>query len=89
MEKDAWNARTRIGDGPVKIVSAKPSPEAIKESPHPSGRRELRQNIDRQRGWLVLSPRAQQIVENTGHAVEEDDPQPVIDTILDAVKEAR
>jgi hypothetical protein len=26
---------------------------------------------------------------NTGHAVEEEDPQLVIDVILDAVKEAR
>ena len=49
----------------------------------------MRRNIDRQKGWLVLSPRAEQIVVTTGHAVEEEDPQLVIDVILDVVKEAR
>ncbi|HYH58450.1 MAG TPA: alpha/beta hydrolase [Thermoleophilaceae bacterium] len=72
VEKDAWNARRRIGDIPVKVVSVK-----------------MRRNVERQKGWLVLSPRAEQIVVNTGHAVEEDDPELVIDVILDAVKEAR
>jgi len=89
VEKDAWNARTRIGDIPVKIVTVKVSPEAIKESPFPAERQLMRRNVERQKGWLVLSPRAQQIVANTGHAVEEDDPQLVIDVILDAVKAAR
>lgn len=86
VEKDAWNARTRIGDIPVKIVTVKFSPEAIKESPFPAERKLMRRNIERQQGWLVLSPRAQQIVA-TGHAVEED-PELVLDVILDAVREA-
>ena len=89
MEKDAWNARTRIGDIPVKILTVKFSPDAIKESPFPSEQREMRDNVRRQKGWLVLSPSAEQIVADTGHAVEEDDPQLVIDMILDAVNEAR
>jgi hypothetical protein len=42
-------------------------------------------NVERQQGWLVLSPRAEQIVVHTGHAVEEDDPQLVIDVILDVL----
>ena len=49
----------------------------------------MRRNIERQKVWLVLSPRAEQIVVTTGHAVEEDDPQLVIDVILDVVKDAR
>jgi pimeloyl-ACP methyl ester carboxylesterase len=89
VEKDAWNARQRIGDIPVKVVTVKFSPEAIKESPFPAERELMRRNIERQKGWLALSPRAEQIVANTGHAVEEDDPQLVIDVILDAVKEVR
>jgi pimeloyl-ACP methyl ester carboxylesterase len=89
VEKDAWNARTRIGDIPVKIVTVKFSREAIKESPFPAERQLMRRNIERQKGWLVLSPRAEQIVANTGHAVEEEDPQLVTDVILDAVNEAR
>ena len=59
VEKDAWKARTRIGDIPEKIVSVKFSPEAIKESPFPAERQEMRRNVERQKGWLVLSPRAQ------------------------------
>jgi hypothetical protein len=46
-------------------------------------------NVERQQGWLVLSPRAEQIVVHTGHAVEEDDPQLVIDVILDVLGAAR
>jgi pimeloyl-ACP methyl ester carboxylesterase len=89
VEKDAWNARARIGDIPVKVVTVKFSPQAISESPFPAERKLMRRNIERQKGWLVLSPRAEQIVANTGHAVEEEDPQLVIDATLDAVKEAR
>lgn len=89
VERDAWAARKRIGDVPVKIVTVKFSAEAIRESPFPAERRLMRRNIERQKGWLVLSPRAEQIVVTTGHAVEEDDPQLVIDVILDVVKDAR
>jgi pimeloyl-ACP methyl ester carboxylesterase len=89
VEKDAWDARKRIGDIPVKIVTVKFSAEAIKESPFPAERALMRRNIETQKGWLVLSPRAEQIVASTSHAVEEDDPKLVIDTILDVVKEAR
>ena len=89
VEEDAWNARRRIGDIPVKVVSVKASAEAIAESSSPQERSLIRRNVERQQGWLVLSPRAEQIVANTSHAVEEDDPRLVIDVILDAVKEAR
>jgi hypothetical protein len=37
----------------------------------------------------VLSPSAEQIVVETGHAVEEEDPKVIIDAILDVVKAAR
>ncbi len=89
VERDAWDARRRIGDIPVKIITVKFSREAIEESPFPAEQRLMRRNIERQKGWLVLSPRAEQIVANTGHAVEEEDPQLVIDAILDAVEDAR
>jgi pimeloyl-ACP methyl ester carboxylesterase len=89
VEKDAWNGRQRIGDIPVKIVTVKASAEAIKASPFRSERRGMRRNVEDQKGWLVLSPRAEQILVDTGHAVEEEDPELVIDAILDAVKEAR
>jgi hypothetical protein len=89
VEKDAWVARKRIGDIPVTILTVKFSPAAIAESPFAVERRAMRRNVQRQRGWLVLSPRAKQLVVNTGHAVEEDDPDLVIDAILDVVRAAR
>ena len=89
VEKDAWSARRRIGDIPVKVISVRFSADAIAESPFPAERKLMRTNVERQKGWLTLSPRAEQIVANTGHAVEEDDPQLVLDVILDAVEEAR
>ena len=74
VEKDAWNARVRIGDIPVTIITDDPSQETIKSATHPSERRGLRRNVADQKGWLILSPRARQIVVHTGHAVEEADP---------------
>jgi pimeloyl-ACP methyl ester carboxylesterase len=89
VERDAWAARKRIGNIPVTILTVRFSAGAIAESPFPSERRAMRRNVQRQRGWLVLSPRAKQLVVNTGHAVEEDDPDLVIDAILDVVRAAR
>jgi pimeloyl-ACP methyl ester carboxylesterase len=89
VEKDAWAAREQIGDIPVTIVTVKYSDAAVNESPFPSERRGMRRNVENQKGWLVLSPRAKQIVVHTSHAVEEDDPDLVIDVILDVVKASR
>ena len=49
----------------------------------------MRRNVERQRGWLVLIPARRQIVAHTSHAVEEDDPELVIDAVLDVVKAAQ
>jgi alpha/beta hydrolase fold len=89
VERDAWAARKRIGDIPVAVVSVKFSAAAVSESPFPAERKAMRRNLERQRGWLILSPRAKQIVAHTSHAVEEDDPDLVIDAILDVVKAAQ
>jgi hypothetical protein len=89
VEKDAWSARTRIGDVPVRVISVRFAQAEIAGSPFESEQQLMRENVDRQKGWLVLSPSAKQIVANTSHAVEEDDPELVIDQILDVVKEAR
>jgi pimeloyl-ACP methyl ester carboxylesterase len=89
VEKDAWNGRKQIGDIPVTIITDEPSAATIDEAPSRSERRALRRNVADQKGWLVLSPRAKQIIVHTGHAVEEANPQLVIDTILDVVSQAR
>lgn len=89
MEKDAWAGRKRIGDIPVTVITDEPSAAAIREAGSASERRGMRRNVEDQKGWLVLSPRAKQMVVHTGHAVEETDPGLVVNAILDAVREAR
>jgi len=89
VEKDAWAARTEIGDIPVTVVSVDYAPEAEAAAQWPSERRGMQRNVQDQQGWLVLSPRARQVVVHTSHAVEEDDPELVIDTILEIVEAAR
>jgi hypothetical protein len=89
VEKDAWAARRQVGDIPVAIVTVEYSDAAVREAPFRSERAGMRRNVEDQKGWLVLSPRAKQSVVHTGHAVEEDDPGLVIDVILDVVKAAQ
>jgi hypothetical protein len=55
----------------VTIITDEPSAATIREPPFPSERPGMRRNVADQKGWLVLSPRAKQIVVHTGHAVEE------------------
>jgi pimeloyl-ACP methyl ester carboxylesterase len=89
VEKDAWAARRLIGDIPVTVISNHYSTDEIAAEPDASAQRGMMANVDEQKGWLVLSPRAEQIVVTTGHAVEEVDPQLVIDAILGVVSAAR
>jgi len=81
VERDAWAARRAIGDIPVTIITVDYGDRAESEAD--------RSNVENQQGWLELSPRAEQVVVTTGHAVEEDDPDLVIDAILDVVSAAR
>ncbi len=89
VEKDAWAARKPIGDIPVTIVSVRYSDAEVQGAVFPSERRGMRRNVQDQKGWLILSPRAKQMVVDTGHAVEEADPQLVIDVILEVVRASR
>jgi pimeloyl-ACP methyl ester carboxylesterase len=89
VEKDAWAARTRIGGIPVTVMSNKYSADELAAAEYPSERQGMRTNVSDQRGWLVLSPSAKQVVVHTGHAIEESDPHVVLDAILDVVAAAR
>ena len=73
----------------MRVISADYPEAEIKEVPFPEVRRTMQRNVELQQGWLVLSPHAKQIVVHTGHAVEEEEPEVVIDTILDVVRAAR
>ena len=89
VEKDAWAARRQIGDIPVTVMSNRYSPEEIAAAQYPTERQGMRTNVGDQRGWMVLSPRAKQIVVHTGHAIDERDPELVLQSILEVIAAAR
>jgi pimeloyl-ACP methyl ester carboxylesterase len=89
VEKDAWSARERVGDIPVTVISNRYSAEEIAAAHHAGERAGMRTNVKDQRGWLILSPQAEQMVVHTGHAVEEADPALVTNAILAVVQAAR
>ena len=90
IEKDAWAGRRRIGDIPVSIMSVRffiGRDQGIALLGRAKGDEA---DVKRQRrGWFVLSPRAKQLVTHGGHAVEENDPELVVKTIVGVVKAAR
>jgi hypothetical protein len=77
VEADAWNNRSEIGDIPVTIISNDPGPDA---PPEEQG------NVDAQRGWLVLSPQAEQVVIESGHDVATNKPELVIEEVMKVVQ---
>jgi pimeloyl-ACP methyl ester carboxylesterase len=89
VEQDAWEARRRIGNIPVRIITADYPGYYIEEQPYPEWREDMRHNVEGQEGWLVLSPQAKQIVVDTGHDVMEEEPEVVIEAIVDVLREAR
>lgn len=89
VERDAWAARRHVGDVPVTVISNRYTPDEIGMAEFPEERPLMRTNVQRQRGWLALSPIAEQVVVHTGHAVEEADPELVRNAILDVVAAAR
>ena len=73
VEHAGWDARAEVGDIPVTVMSVDYGPGASLEAE--------RTNVEVQRGWLVFSPRATQVVMHTGHGIAYEDPQRVIDEI--------
>ena len=89
VEKDAWAARKEIGDIPVTVITNEYSADEIAMAEFPSERAGMETNVEDQQGWLVLSPRARQVVVHTGHAVDEANPRLVTDAIIEVVEAAR
>ena len=93
VENDAWAARQRIrkrvGNIPVRVISADYPEEWIKQEPFPEVHPDMRRNVEDQKGWLVLSPQAKQIVVDTTHYVWDEQPEVMIEAILDVLREAR
>ena len=73
----------------MRVISADYPASFINEEPNLEARKEMRRNVELQKGWLVLSPQAKQIVVDTGHDVMDEQPDVVIDAILDVAREAR
>ena len=73
VEHQEWNARSEIGDIPVTGIAVDYGPGSSSEVE--------KTNVDVQREWLVLSPRAPGRRARTGHDIANEDPQLVIDEI--------
>jgi len=80
VEADAWNNRAEVGDVPVTIISNDPGPDAPPEE---------QKNVEAQRGWLLLSPQAEQIVVDSGHDVATNEPELVVQEVTEVVEAAR
>ena len=89
VEKDAWEARRRIGDIPMRVITADYPDTYIEEQPYPEWREDMRHNVEGQKKWLVASPQAKQIVVDTGHDVMDEQSVVVIEAIVDVLREAR
>ncbi len=80
VEADAWNSRSEIGDIPVTIISNDPGPDAPPEE---------QDNVSAQQGWLVLSPRAEQVVVDSGHDVATNEPELVVAEVTEVLRAAQ
>ena len=81
VENEAWTGRHRIGNIPVTVISNDYGNNYSNE--------EQRTNVADQKGWLVLSPQARQVVVTSGHAVPSTEPALVVEEILRVLKAAR
>lgn len=81
VENDAWSQRHRLGNIPVSVIS---------NDYRGSGENaEQRTNVAGQKGWLVLSPQARQVIVTSGHDVANNEPAVVIREILRVLAAAR
>ena len=81
VERYAWEQRHRIGRIPMTAIS--------NDYGQSYGNEEQRTNVKDQRGWLVLSPLAKQVVVTSGHDVPENEWGLTVQEILRVLAEAR
>jgi pimeloyl-ACP methyl ester carboxylesterase len=81
IEHEAWSQRHKIGNIPMTVISNNYGNNSSNE--------EERTNVAAQKGWLVLSPLARQVVVTSGHNVSENEPDLVQREILRVLKAAR
>jgi hypothetical protein len=81
VENEAWSKRHRIGDIPITVITNDYGDVFENE--------EQRTNVEGQKGWLKLSPRARQVIVTSGHNVPENEADLVIKEILKVLEAAR
>jgi pimeloyl-ACP methyl ester carboxylesterase len=81
VENEAWSHRHRIGDIPMTVISNDYGDFADGQ--------EQKTNVAGQKGWLVLSPQARQVVVTSGHDVPGNEPDLVNREILRVTDLAR
>jgi hypothetical protein len=81
VENEAWSQRHRLGDLPMTVIT--------NDYQGSGTNKEEQTNVQGQRGWLVLSPQARQVVVTSGHDVPENEAELTVREImrvLDAAK---
>lgn len=81
VENEAWRKRHRIGDIPMTVIT--------NDYRGHGENHEQQTNVQGQRGWLVLSPRARQVIVTSGHDVANREPDLVLSEILKVLDAAR
>jgi hypothetical protein len=81
VERYAWTHRHRIGRIPMTVIS--------NDYGDFGENAEQKTNVQGQRGWLVLSPLARQVVVTSGHNVPENEPELTVREILSVLAAAR
>jgi hypothetical protein len=81
VENEAWSHRRRVGDIPMTVIS--------NDYRDFADGTEQKTNVAGQKGWLLLSPQARQIVVTSGHDVPGNEPDLVNREILRVLDLAR
>ena len=80
VEHAVWDDKHEIGEFPVVIFSNDAGPGA--EGDEAS-------NVEDQKGWSVLSPDFEQVVVDSGHDVPVNEPELVVNKILEVLEKSR
>jgi pimeloyl-ACP methyl ester carboxylesterase len=80
VEHSVWDNRAEIGDFPMVVITNDWGPDADRDEAT---------NVEDQRGWLVLSPNSRQIVVTSGHHVQENEPDLLVNEILSVLESSR
>lgn len=81
VENEAWSQRHRLGDLPMTVIT--------NDYQGSGTNKEEQTNVQGQRGWLVLSPQARQVVVTSGHDVPENEAELTVREILRVLDAAK